>query len=528
MTDFYLGVIPQSVEWELRANVARFSAPMGGVTRTLERVGSRWAANFKWDVVGGTEAAQLRAFLAQQRGGANRFWFSDPAYTQRGSFAAPELLANLDFSSGTAGWGGGGSLVALTAADNIIRATLTGSTSSPQIQQTGLIGVQYAPYAAQGVVVHGRGAVAAYQTYIADSTISSASSARTNGKGTAWFVPLGTSLTVIPTYNGIISSGVAGDYFGVPFASAARCALVDNGKNALLRSDEIDNASWTKNAATVSANLGGGPDGTTTADGLFETATTNDHYAAQTITVPASAADYSFSIACRAGAIRTWMRLQLNENTGTTAITGYFNLSTGAIGTLAAGANWSNVRGFTQDIGNGWFVFTIVGRKTNAATGLTAFALLATADNASTNYAGNASAFMYLWRATLADSSVPSRLTQTTTTATTGTAQTGSAVYLKGLPASTDGLLLAGDWVEFITPTYSEAKRVTAPLNSDSAGLGYLQLEPTFRQSPADNAAVIIRRPLCRMLLDEPTVKTQHMRGGVMSVSFTAVEDVAA
>jgi hypothetical protein len=80
--------------------------------------------------------------------------------------------------------------------------------------------------------------------------------------------------------------------------------------------------------------------------------------------------------------------------------------------------------------------------------------------------------------------------------------------------------------VEVVTPTYSEFKRVTAPLDSDAAGLGYLQFEPVLRASPADNAAVIIRKPLCRMMLDESSVRETYLPGGVMRCSFTAIEDI--
>ncbi len=41
---------------------------------------------------------------------------------------------------------------------------------------------------------------------------------------------------------------------------------------------------------------------------------------------------------------------------------------------------------------------------------------------------------------------------------------------------------------------------MTARLNSDAAGLGYLQFEPPIRTSPADNAPVIIHAPMGRFL----------------------------
>jgi hypothetical protein len=79
-----------------------------------------------------------------------------------------------------------------------------------------------------------------------------------------------------------------------------------------------------------------------------------------------------------------------------------------------------------------------------------------------------------------------------------GASQTGSALNVDQLPVSTNGLLLMGDQFEVITSRGSELKRVTAPLNSNSSGQGYLMFEPPLRGSPADNAAVIIHQPMMR------------------------------
>ena len=57
--------------------------------------------------------------------------------------------------------------------------------------------------------------------------------------------------------------------------------------NLLLRSQEFDNASWIKNAVTVTANTTGAPDGTSTADTFTESATTDTHIAYQTNTFSA-------------------------------------------------------------------------------------------------------------------------------------------------------------------------------------------------------------------------------------------------
>src|SRR3990167_3972818 len=525
MTDYFLGVSTQSMERELRSSVSRFQSPMGGVTRTLERVGSRWAGTWRWDAVAGENAARLKSFLATQRGGGNRFWAYDPGYTMRGAYSAAELLSNPEFASGTTGWGTGGPAVALTAADRVMRVTQTASATNPQARQT-TTAVQYAPYAGRSIIVHGRGPTSTdYRSHFNDG-VSSNDSASGAGYLSLSRVALATALD-FAAYKVLTSSGQAENYFELPFTSVSRCALVDNGPNTLLRSDEFDNASWTKTRATVTANNAGAPDGTITGDDLVEDATaSNSHLVEQSVTVSSAVADYAFSVALKQGS-RTWAIIALMESTGSHFARAWVNLATGALGTVDVnGANWTNVRAFVAPLGNSWHKVSLVARKVSAGTTLAAEVVLSTGDGVS-NYSGDGASYISAWRATLAASGVPTRLRQTTTAAVAATAQTGAAIYLKGLPASTNGLLLAGDWVEFITPTYSELKRVTAPLNSDAAGLGYLQFEPILRASPVDNAAVIIRKPMGRFMLDEPTVKWSQGRAGVYSVSFTAIEDVA-
>ena len=62
--------------------------------------------------------------------------------------------------------------------------------------------------------------------------------------------------------------------------SASREAL-DARVNLLTYSEQFDNAAWTKDAVTVTANAGVAPDGTTTADAVVPTATTAIHRVVQ-------------------------------------------------------------------------------------------------------------------------------------------------------------------------------------------------------------------------------------------------------
>lgn len=80
-----------------------------------------------------------------------------------------------------------------------------------------------------------------------------------------------------------------------------------------------------------------------------------------------------------------------------------------------------------------------------------------------------------------------------------GASQTGTGLIVDALPASTDGLLLPGDQVQIC----NELKIVTAPLNSDSGGNGYLQFAPALRSPPDDNVAVVVHNPMGKFMLAE-------------------------
>ena len=103
-----------------------------------------------------------------------------------------------------------------------------------------------------------------------------------------------------------------------------------------------------------------------------------------------------------------------------------------------------------------------------------------------------------------------------------GASQTGSKLIIDGLPTSTNGLALAGDWFE----VNGELKRLTADLNSDSSGNGYLIFEPGLRNSPADNTPVIFRSPMGKFMLAGDTVGYETRPGIISDVELSLVEDI--
>jgi hypothetical protein len=145
--------------------------------------------------------------------------------------------------------------------------------------------------------------------------------------------------------------------------------------NLALRSEEFDNASWTKTDITVTADSVAAPDGTTTADTLAATAV--DANAAQAVTITAGRG-VAFAVWLRAGAT-SFAALKLSA--GGNTVECWFNLSTGATATNTAGA--SSLLYSSKDIidhGGGWYRCILM-VLTSAVTTITASISPAAADN---------------------------------------------------------------------------------------------------------------------------------------------------
>jgi hypothetical protein len=188
--------------------------------------------------------------------------------------------------------------------------------------------------------------------------------------------------------------------------------------NYLLHSQDFTTV-WT--TTNVSVALGGiaAPDGTATADVLTETSTSNvQHGVGQSITVPSTALRWTLSCFVRA-INRTFAFLQIQETLGGTSAIIWFNLTTGAVGTISTGTNWSQVAGSIQPADNvgAWYRLTVSGLKTNAATTISAFVASANADN-QLSYAGTVSnAALNIWGAQLEQTGVNPTFYLPTTTA---------------------------------------------------------------------------------------------------------------
>ena len=155
--------------------------------------------------------------------------------------------------------------------------------------------------------------------------------------------------------------------------------------NLLLQTQEFDNAAWTKSNSTVTANATVAPDGTSTADKLVEAATTSSHYVLRAATVTTAA--HVFSVYAKAGE-RSFVSLAFD------GLQAWFNLATGAVGTIEAGLTAAIV-----SVGDGWYRCSVI-RTVTVAGSKSSVIYSATADNA-VSYTGNGTSGIFIWGAQL-------------------------------------------------------------------------------------------------------------------------------
>lgn len=73
-----------------------------------------------------------------------------------------------------------------------------------------------------------------------------------------------------------------------------------------------------------------------------------------------------------------------------------------------------------------------------------------------------------------------------------GASQTGNTLDIDGLPLSTSGVYLAGDYFQLGSGSTSELYMFTETVNSDGSGAATINFEPALKSIPSDNAALTI------------------------------------
>lgn len=199
--------------------------------------------------------------------------------------------------------------------------------------------------------------------------------------------------------------------------------------NLLTYSEQFDNAAWTKGGATIGANVAVSPDGTASADKLIEdTSVSTSHRALRSFAAITNAV-YTYSVFLKKDT-RTWACLNLFDGTNTWSA--FFNLATGAVGTISGTGTTAKI----ESVGSDWFrcSVTATGAFTQAVTSL------ATGDNGNI-YTGDGTSGIYIWGAQLEVGSFPTSYIPTTTAQVTRAADIASVNVLSPWFNASEGTL---------------------------------------------------------------------------------------
>lgn len=213
---------------------------------------------------------------------------------------------------------------------------------------------------------------------------------------------LSDSASVDPYVYNPVAAPASTAYYGPrfdydPVTLAPKGLLIEEQRtNLLVRSEELDNASWTKAESSVSANAAVSPGGSVTADKLIASTVATTHLTTQSPTV-VSGTTYTFSVHLKAAEYGAALVGFVGSSGFGTTSSIVVNLATGAIsagtGTLLSSSAVST--------GNGWWRVAVSLAASASAAGSVYVAVINGTTFADRLNAGDGTSGIYVWGAQL-------------------------------------------------------------------------------------------------------------------------------
>jgi hypothetical protein len=218
--------------------------------------------------------------------------------------------------------------------------------------------------------------------------------------GTAYTATSGSPITnYIPALQ-TAASGVARFEHNPVTGESLGLEIEEQRVNLALRSEEFDNASWTKVRASITSNTIVAPDGTLTGDKLVGTTDSDTHIVFQGSISYTSGTVYTATVYAKAGE-QNAIAFYFPNSFGFSANTGiYVDLTTGQAVTGTSITLTAPTSSSITSVGNGWYRISI----TQAASSTTASgrsAYITSATGTTNAFAGDGYSGIYIWGAQL-------------------------------------------------------------------------------------------------------------------------------
>jgi hypothetical protein len=212
--------------------------------------------------------------------------------------------------------------------------------------------------------------------------------------------------------------------------------------NLALYSSSFDNAAWTKENASVTANTTTSPDGTQNADSLIENSSSSDHLLYQGDT--ASAGSYTESVFMKKNT-RQYGFLQIATDTAVNRYTIVVDLNNGNMTASSTSGVPTGTSYKIDSMGNGWYRLSVTATHTAgilySVFGLSNSATPTFSALATPTYTGNGTGSIYVWGAQLEAGSYPTSYIPTTSAAVTRNADVISKTGISALIGQTEGTI---------------------------------------------------------------------------------------
>jgi hypothetical protein len=234
-------------------------------------------------------------------------------------------------------------------------------------------------------------------------------------------------------------------------------------------SEQLDNAYWTKENVTITANSVTSPDGYTNADTLTDDTTNGRHRIRPNTLSFTSGTSYTLSAFVKKNSSGRFLLLNAASAANARAV---LNLDTLEIRNLSG-------TGKVEDYGNGWYRFSVTGTAT-VTQSAPVFIQMQNADT-DDNYVGNGSSF-YLWGINITATSYPQSYIPTLSTSVTRVADVASKTGISSLIGQTEGTFYA-EWE--VTQAGSTNSEISLSSGSSSFAI-------RLRQNTANQLSLIV------------------------------------